>query len=60
MMKTKNIGWHLDNSYTQLPSLFFTKIKPNIVSLPKLEIFNDDLGKSLGLDIEALDRKSVV
>lgn len=54
MMKTKNIGWNLDNSYLNLPNKFFTKVELNPVSSPKLEIINDSLVKDLGLDIEEL------
>lgn len=53
-MNTKNIGWNLDNSYSRLPSIFFSKVEPNTVSSPKLEIFNDALGNALGLNIDRL------
>lgn len=53
-MNTKNIGWNLDNSYSRLPSIFFSKVEPNTVISPKLEIFNDNLGNALGLNIDRL------
>ncbi|MGX4599176.1 protein adenylyltransferase SelO [Faecalimicrobium sp. JNUCC 81] len=48
------IGWNLDNSYTTLPKLFFSKINLNKVSSPELVIINYSLAKSLGLNSEAL------
>lgn len=53
-MKTKDSGWNLDNSYLNLPDKFFTKVQPNHVSSPKLEILNDSLVKELGLNIDWL------
>lgn len=47
-------GWNLENTYTQLPALFYTNMKPHPVRAPKLVIFNDALAESLGLDSEAL------
>jgi uncharacterized protein YdiU (UPF0061 family) len=51
-------GWHFDNSYSQLPLLFFIKQKPTKVSGPKLVLFNKDLAVSLGLDADALSKES--
>lgn len=48
------IGWNFDNSYAQLPRLFYSPQKPTPVPLPKLIILNHPLAASLGLDIEAL------
>ena len=53
-MKKIEGGWNLDNSYLNLPEKFYSKIKPNPVSLPKLIIFNDLLGTDLGLNMEEL------
>ncbi|MBH5318399.1 YdiU family protein [Paenibacillus sp. GSMTC-2017] len=47
-------GWNFDNSYAQLPELAFSKLGPNEVSAPELIIFNDELAKKLGLDLEVL------
>lgn len=43
-------GWNLDNSYSHLPTLFFTKVNPTPVPEPKLIMFNDKLAKFLGLN----------
>ncbi len=59
---TFSAGWKFDNSYTQLPSAFFTKQKPTPVSAPSMVIFNHALATSLGLNVEALfaDSENVV
>ena len=48
--ESKGIGWNLDNSYLNLPKVFFSKINLNPVSSPQLIILNDTLAKELGLD----------
>lgn len=50
----KQIGWHLDNSYSKLPDKFYTRTNPNPVRAPKLVILNNSLATSLGLDPQAL------
>ena len=40
-----------DNSYSCLPEEFFQRINPVSVRAPKLIIFNNNLGKHLGFDI---------
>ncbi len=59
---TFSAGWKFDNSYTQLPSAFFTKQKPTPVSAPSMVIFNHALATSLGLNVEALlvDSENVI
>lgn len=54
MTKNKITGWNLDNSYAELPTLFFSNILPTSVNEPKLVIFNDQLAESIGLDREEL------
>ena len=41
--ESKGIGWNLDNSYLNLPKVFFSKINLNPVSSPQLIILNDKL-----------------
>lgn len=43
-------GWNLDNSYSYLPTSFFTKVTPTSVPEPKLIIFNEKLAKFLGFN----------
>jgi len=52
--KDTNTGWNLDNSYAQLPQIFFTSLNPTPVSSPKLVVINNKLAISLGLNIEYL------
>ena len=59
-MKEKDTGWNIDNSYNTLPNIFFSKVKPNPISLPELVILNDSLAEDLGLDIEMLKEKESV
>ncbi|WKY49007.1 YdiU family protein [Eubacteriaceae bacterium ES3] len=54
MIEKNNIGWNLENTYTELPQLFYSPIKLNPVSDPKLMILNQTLAKSLGLNANAL------
>ncbi len=50
-------GWKLDNSYSQLPDKFYTRIAPTPVRDPKLIIFNHSLAATLGLNSELLQRE---
>ena len=49
-----SFGWNLDNSYLQLPKVFYSTQKPTPVAEPALVVLNDALAKTLGLDPEAL------
>jgi len=48
-------GWHFDNSYAQLPGVFFTRVHPGSVHLPKLILFNSSLAENLGLPWKDMD-----
>ena len=41
--------FNFENTYMNLPSEFYSYVKPKKVISPKLAIFNDDLCKELGL-----------
>ena len=47
-------GWNLENSYSYLPGIFFTKQRAIPVPSPDLIILNELLAASLGLSIEQL------
>ncbi|RRJ67450.1 YdiU family protein [Paenibacillus oralis] len=47
-------GWNFDNSYAALPDIFYSRIDPNPVRLPKLTVLNEPLAGELGLNPEAL------
>lgn len=50
----QKIGWNLDNSYSKLPSKFYTRTNPTPVSSPRLATLNYTLATELGLDPQAL------
>lgn len=47
-----NMGFNFDNSYLKLPSFFYDKDNLNPVKSPSMVIFNDNLAKILGLNVE--------
>ena len=51
--------WQLENSYSDLPEQFFTKINPVPVSYPKLLLINGELAKFLGIDIDLDDKAAL-
>ncbi|WP_414150906.1 YdiU family protein [Acetobacterium carbinolicum] len=53
-MEKNDIGWNLENSYKELPELFYTPLELETVSAPKLVILNRLLAEEIGLDSEAL------
>lgn len=50
-----NVGWNLENTYTELPELLYTAINVNPVSNPKLVILNDAVATYLGLNSKELE-----
>jgi uncharacterized protein YdiU (UPF0061 family) len=42
-------GWKLENTYAELPEIFFRNQKPKQVAAPKLVILNEELASDLGL-----------
>lgn len=54
-----NVGWNLENTYTELPELLYTAINVNPVSNPKLVILNDAVATSLGLNSKELSTHGV-
>jgi len=45
-------SWNFQTTYTNLPSIFFTKHPPTPVRAPKLVIFNNNLAESLGVPLD--------
>ncbi len=45
-------GWNLEASYRGLPSKLFSQVPPTPVKDPKMVLYNEALGKSLGLKFE--------
>ena len=58
MMEVRKViletGWKFDNSYANLPELFFTRQRPTAVYSPKLIVLNDHLAAYLGLNVQSL------
>ncbi len=54
MINNKNMGWNFDNSYLNLPETFYSKVNLNSIGSPQLVVFNDNLAKMLGLNVEEL------
>ena len=48
-------GFPLENTYTKLPGVFFSKLSPTPVRQPELLIFNDKLAEEIGLDLSGMD-----
>lgn len=44
-----DLKWNFDNSYLQLPSVFYSKVKNRVVLNPSLVLYNYKLGSQLGL-----------
>ena len=42
--------WNFQDSYTKLPSIFYSKVNPENFSNKKLVLFNSDLAEELNLD----------
>ena len=47
-------GFYFDNSYLQLPSIFYQKQQPSPVKNPKIVLFNESLAIELGLNADVL------
>jgi serine/tyrosine/threonine adenylyltransferase len=54
MTEKKEMGLNLENSYIELPSIFFKRQNPSNVPTPKLVAINYSLASSLGLDSKFL------
>ncbi|OIQ99396.1 hypothetical protein GALL_186340 [mine drainage metagenome] len=51
-------GFNFDNSYLQLPAIFYKKQQPAEVKNPETVLFNDSLGIALGLNINAIKKQA--
>ena len=54
-----NIGWRFDNTYSNLPDSFISKISPIPVKSPELIIFNYNLAEELGLNFSLINKKEL-
>ncbi|MDU5945918.1 MAG: protein adenylyltransferase SelO family protein, partial [Paenibacillus macerans] len=53
-------GWNLDNSYAELPDVFYSRVGLNPVRSPKLAVLNEPLAGELGLNAAALQSEENV
>ncbi len=51
--------WNFEDSYTNLPDIFFSKVKPDIFSNNRLILFNKDLAKKINLNFNKLNEKEI-
>lgn len=49
--------FHFQNSYTDLPDVFYTRLAPDPVTNPSLVMINQDLARSMGLDLSSLSEQ---
>ena len=54
-----NAGWNLDNTYSQLPDVFFSKETPENAADPKVVLRNDALAAAIGLNIQDLTQETL-
>lgn len=57
--KIQDVSFNFDNSYLQLLSDYYTKLKPEPVRAPRIVFFNQALAKDLGLDFANLDESKL-
>jgi len=48
-------GFNFENTYLQIPKVFYTKLLPEPVPKPKMVILNEPLAKDMGLDFSGLN-----
>jgi len=51
------MNWNFQNSYTELPSIYFSNVKPDNYENPQLLLFNSDLANELNLNISNNDKE---
>jgi uncharacterized protein YdiU (UPF0061 family) len=49
LIDEKIVGWKMESSYTQLPGVLFSRIKPTPVAKPEAVLINYSLARELGL-----------
>ncbi len=51
--------WNFQNSYIDLPSIFYSRVKPELFNQKKLVLFNKDLAKEIDLDFTKYSEKEI-
>ncbi len=55
-----SLGFRFDNSYTSLPEKFFVNTNPVPVSHPTVCLFNNELAKEIGLNIDTVKDADII
>ena len=50
------MSWNFKNTYTELPNIYYSNVKPDKHKNPKLILFNKELADELNLNINSNDR----
>ena len=58
-MLSNEIGWNFDNTYSNLPESFISKISPVPVQSPEVTIFNYNLADDLGLNFSSIEKNDL-
>ena len=53
------IGWHFNNTYSELSDTFREEIEPVPVNNPELVLLNESLASELNLDFSKIDKKEL-
>ncbi len=51
--------WNFEDSYINLPNIFYSKVKPAIFNNKKLILFNKDLAQEIDLDFEKFNEQEI-
>ena len=51
--------WNFQDSYNNLPSIYYSKVKPETFSNKKLILFNSDLAKKINLNFDNYDENEI-
>ena len=54
------IGWHFENTYSELSDIFREEIRPVPVNNPELVILNESLASELNLNFSDIDKLSLI
>ncbi len=53
------LNWNFDNTYLNLPDIFYSFVKPNVHKKPKIIILNNKLLEELNLKINSINRNEL-
>ena len=53
------MDWNFQDSYIDLPDIFYSKVKPDIFNDKKLILFNKDLAKEINLNFDNYDEQQI-